>query len=217
MSHAVTEKSGYGAGAGDEPVLTYRDFQSFTANTGPYTTTAIAIGEENGDRLCIALILWGANIALSSVTIGGVSADVKVTVGPSGNASMAIAQAIVPTGTDAQVVATFAGTANRCGIALWTATGLENLDPTDTDGTQNSTNGSKSLTLDIRGGGICIAGGDKIGNTGAVAWTGATQRFNSTIESVDKMTGADFEQGDTDGTVAVSMNFIFGIIAATWR
>lgn len=110
------------------PVLTYRDAAVSGSDTASYTFSGRAIGAAGSKRHVVVCVSGSrssgaaADAIPTSVTVGGVAAvKVKEAAGtpssvPTGSS---IWVALVPTGTAADVVATFANTNRRCGIVLF--------------------------------------------------------------------------------------------------
>jgi Putative Ig domain len=99
---------------------------SSTAGTASYTFAAQSIGAADSTRIVCVLFAHGINTAaITGVTIGGVSATqvsgaaTPLTSGMSTDAWYAA----IPTGTTADVVATFTGAQTRVAIAVYRAVG----------------------------------------------------------------------------------------------
>lgn len=170
---------------------TFRGSTPRTEDLSEYTFSDIDIGSSSNDRFVIVAAGNISNRALSSITINGVAADIVVQE-QSGNGETAIAIANVQSGTTATVVVTWAVATPRMGFAWWTAVGL-------TSGTAHDTGSSAADpgtdTLNTLAGGFII--GYMVSNAGGTfTWTGATERFDETIETNTVHTGAD---ATTDG------------------
>lgn len=152
-----------GAVAGPNPP----DF-SHTASTPDdsnllaYTFTAQAIGVAAANRRVFVSATSSAtsiNANISAVTIGGVAATIHAATANTGNTRngvVAIASAIVPSGTTADVVVTHTtdiGVLLGCHISVYRATGLTSGTPFDTATTDNAGN----LLIDIPVRGFVIA------------------------------------------------------------
>lgn len=128
-------------------------------NTTAYTFTAQAIGVAAIDRRIFVSATSSApsaNVGISAVTIGGISATIHAASNNTGNTRngiVAIASAIVPSGTTADVVVTHPLSALGCHISVYRATGLTSGTPTDTATADNAAN----LLLDIPVRGFVIA------------------------------------------------------------
>jgi hypothetical protein len=134
---------------------TYRDEQWITATAGAYSFTGLSFGAASAGRYMVACIGWTdftIGNALSSVTIGGVSATI---LGQSGvNLQMSICIAFVPTGTTGTVVANFTGSAARCNVHVYS------LDGPSTAGAYffgTSTANSPTATLNVPANSAVIA------------------------------------------------------------
>lgn len=152
-----------GAVAGPNPPdFRFTDNGVDDSNLLAYTFTARAIGAADiGRRIFVAATssATSINAHVSAVTIGGVSATIHAEAGNTGNTRngvVAIASAIVPSGTTADVVVTHTadlGVLLGCHISVYRATGLVSGTPFDTATTDNAGN----LLLDIPVRGFVIA------------------------------------------------------------
>jgi hypothetical protein len=91
-------------------------------NSTSHTFSGVNIGAADTKRIVMVLLgalgQSGGNTVVSSVTIGGVAATLTP-AGSSGKCTVACAYAVVPTGTTANVVVNFTGTASQCFIATY--------------------------------------------------------------------------------------------------
>ena len=88
-----------------------------------YTFSSVSLGAATATREIFVLVGWnqGANQALTSATIGGVSATI---VGQANNSTVvgcALIRAAVPTGATGDVAVNFAGNVNSCGVGVYRA------------------------------------------------------------------------------------------------
>lgn len=189
-------------------VLTFQTSAVNSANLTTYTFSAQAIGTAAADRYVIVGISYGNNSAtVSSVTIGGVSATSIVvaagTAGGWGTIGAAIFIANVPTGTTADVVVTLSAGQNRCGIGVWSATGMSGTTASATNSSSASP-GSASITIPTGGFGIAVA---SIAENSAplVSWTNATERYDSDVEAGSFVqSGADTS---SSGSVTITATY----------
>lgn len=135
------------------------------ANLTNYTSDARAIGAASATREVYALIVsYNINVGrtLTSVTIGGVSADIhaQTTSGADGNSVVvAIASANVPTGTTATVEAFFSGQMNTFACAVIAIDSLISRTPVDTatNVTDETTTVNTGAVFEMPGGGYAMA------------------------------------------------------------
>jgi len=211
----LTPLIGFGAGgAGLE--LIFRSSAVSGANNATYTFSAMAIGAAAADRLVIAVVASHdsadtAGEAPTSVTIGGVTATLHVhAVGTGTNeGSVTICSAIVPTGTTADVVATWAAARVRAGAGLYTLANYAGATPVATN--QNTaTVDSTTIAIDL------TVAFDQIGVVGAtsrsatastVTWTNAAEDFDVAMEaSESSISGAHVAAGSGAVTVTATMS-----------
>lgn len=128
-------------------------------NTTAYTFTAQAIGAADiGRRVFVSATSSASslNSGISAITIGGIAATIHAATNNTGNTRngvVAIASAIVPTGTTADVIVTHPLSVLGCHISVYRATGLVSGTPTDTATSDNAGN----LLIDIPVRGFVIA------------------------------------------------------------
>ncbi len=128
-------------------------------NTTVYGFTAQAIGAADiGRRVFVSATSSAttANSGISAVTIGGIAATIHAATNNTGNTRngvVAIASAIVPTGTTADVVVTHPLPVLGCHISVYRASGLVSGTPFDTATSDNAAN----LLIDIPVRGFVIA------------------------------------------------------------
>ena len=133
--------------------ITFGSLQSASdgANATTYTFSSQNLGDADTDRHIIVGIstrdVGTTSQAISSVSIGGVSATIVVQQRNSATntcvAGLAIAK--VPTGTTGDIVVTFSEEVLRCGIGVWRAIGIS-ATATDT-GSSTSNNPSDSINI----------------------------------------------------------------------
>jgi hypothetical protein len=182
MTLMVNQLNGFGATAdtGAPKVLTYQTSAADDSNLTTYTFSAQAIGTAAADRY-VHVFGGGSNdtSAVSSVTIGGVTATInKTQTGTS--CTTFIATALVPTGTTADIVIVWGGAQVRCGIGVWSSTGLTSATALDTAGTTTDA-ATMTLTNSVSGG-FAIAGAWANLAT-SLTWTGSpspTEDFDAT-------------------------------------
>lgn len=153
--------------------LTYLQNATDNANSTTYTFSGQDIGSaDTTRRIVVAVALRGSGISdLPTCTVGGITATRHAVSSTASGQWLALFSVEVPTGTTADVYVAIAGTASRCGIAMYSVTGATSA-LTDTD--SRATAGA--LSLDVSAGGVCVAatyGYDTLSYTWS--WTGVTE------------------------------------------
>lgn len=169
-----------------------------------YTVTGASFGEEAFDRRII-VALGGANSTrtLTSVTIGGVTATINLQYTSSGdNNRVAVATALVPTGTSGNIVVTWSGSQTNLGIGWWRVTGLKSNNAFATVSNDVAT-GSPTLTLNTIPGGFVIYVFGASGSAGST-WGAATERFDLT--NTRSVSGADILCTTTSTSITPNLN-----------
>ena len=146
-----------------------------TSAQSSYTFSSQAIGTASSDRVVVVGTSGGsgATDAVSSMTIGGVSA-VKA-IGIVNNTGTEIWYATVPTGTTASVVVNWGGTKNRSGIGVWALTGVSGIGATNTSSSSTSTLTVSGNEKDI----VIVMWGGK--DHSSVSISGVTENFDRDI------------------------------------
>lgn len=133
-----------------------------TSDTNAYTFSTCDIGAASGTRLVavVALARDTNPVALSSATIGGSAADIRVSSSTSaGRAGAAIFARLVTTGTTADIVVTWDEAVTNCVIYVFRIVGYASAVPSDTF--VNSTavgSTSRVYSIDTVSGGAVIGG-----------------------------------------------------------
>ena len=160
--------------SGSPPLtLTYVDNQQNTVGSGA-THPGMNFGPANPKRYLIAAIgIVSSSSAITSVTIGGVTATQLVAVVSSfGSVRTAFFIAAVPTGTSGDVTVN-AGSGGVSSVALYSVVNLQSATPVATA----SNFGSSPLSMSLNGtnGGFILSSAYMSGSPGATAaWTGLT-------------------------------------------
>ncbi len=172
-----------------------------TTTATSHTFSAVAIGTAASDRLvavCAGNSGYGQTI--SSVTVGGVSASQEVAVYYT--SALDIWVAAVPTGTTADIVVTFTGSA-ECGISVWPIYGASG---TIYDTLSHSNANPLTGTIDCEAGGAIVAGCSGSGpDTLSWTWVGVTEDHDVEFSS-DGHSGASdtFTSAQTGLTVSAT-------------
>ena len=178
-----------------------------TSTTTAYTFSNQAIGTASADRVVIVTVAASRDTAvtpvMSSLTIGGVTATQAVWDISQINYPTGIFFATVPSGTTADVVATFSAAHNSCGIGVYTTTGVDSVYSTVSAS-------YSSATTDLTGVMHVPAGGYVVGVVNSVStsthvWTELTEDFDGIVDSDDAHSGASKAySASTDITVTVN-------------
>ncbi len=159
--------------AGGPPlILTYLGSQQNTSGDGS-THPGMNFGPANPKRYLIAAIAYSSLTAITSVTIGGVTATQLVAVVSSfQNARSAFFIAAVPTGTSGDVTVN-AGSGGVSSVALYSVINLQS--PTAVATTSSFGSSPLSMSLNGTNGGFILASAYMSGSPGVTAaWTGLT-------------------------------------------
>lgn len=208
LDFAATDR--YGDTPGGTEALTYiANYVDEGGAQNPVTWTGVNFGAEAADRYIIVGIgTRNDSRTISSVTIGGVTADILVQ-NQDGNTTAGIAIALVPTGVSGTVVVTLNGTADAHYLGVWSVTGLPTATPVDT-ATANGNGGdagAMSMNLNTADGGFVIvasanAGGGNGPEDPSTVSANLTLRYDgfstTPLASSGFAAGAD---GTTDGTL----------------
>jgi len=143
-------------------------------DSATYTFASQAIGTAYSDRLVVVGYAF-TNLtgqAITSVTIGGITATTIHSTGT--NTACGLAWANVPTGTTASIVITptSAGTV-RCGISVYVVRGLQSMTAFATNASAGGSDASRNTSLNIAAGGVVFA--VSASQAGATAWTNITE------------------------------------------
>lgn len=166
--------------------LTFLQATQDGTDTNVYTFASQNFGTASADRyiICTGAARTLAGTALSSITIGGVTATLNVNFVDSGVTCISfIGIAAVPSGTSGDVVLTFNGTMRRAGIGLYAVTNLTSTTPTDTGSSE--ANPLTAGGLDISAGGFGVAVGGTADTGASATWAGLTEDFDTAWAPAD--------------------------------
>ena len=167
--------------------ISYRANYSSTTDASSYTFASSDIGTAT-DRSLVVVAIHYRSSSISSVTIGGVTATQIRTVGAGLNTAIFSASGV--TGTTADVVVTLSGTASRCLVAVYALYNLRSTTPVDSDITFTLSGSSLSRTVDTQADGVIVAAASATGSGRTFTWTGATENYDTVIETADSYSGA---------------------------
>lgn len=154
-----------------------------TADLTTYTFASQNIGAPASDRLVIVAYSSansnGTGVGLTSVTIGGITATTAHSAGTNVNAGLA--WAVVPTGTTASIVLTFAIGQTSCKAAVYRLSGQQSSTAFDTDAPAGGASAARAVSIDVPAGGCVIASAGDAATS--MTWTGATEDQDSSVET----------------------------------
>jgi hypothetical protein len=188
------------------PSFSYRNAYGSASNLTTYTFSNSDIGDPSPDRYIVVYGSaytgsGGTTRSVSSVTIGGVTANLDYSSGAVALPTF-FAKALVPTGTTGNVVVTFSAGVVNCAIAVYAVYGLKSTTAVDSDaGTLAS---GASLTLDTEQGGM-IFGGCNLFSSTAGSVTGLTLDFDVTTDSGQKIYGGSAKTTANSTTVTFNL------------
>jgi hypothetical protein len=195
------------------PLLSYQTSTASTSDTTTYTFSTQAIGPAKSTRYVVVGVVSreGADTSARtlSVTVGGVAAAQAAFVSDTAVSGRNVAGfyiAAVPTGTTADVVATFSGGMDRCGIGVWALYDINSATPTDT---ATSVDTTQTLDVDILANGVAI--GVSFANSDPdFDWTGISERFEIVAEGDLQFSGADVTSVAGGAPVAITCTITGG-------
>lgn len=159
---------------GGLPSIVYCTQAGINGTSSSFVFAAQPISNPKPRRFVVVGIMVTSSLAISTVTIGGVTATPIVHHGTSGISYLW--GALVPTGTIANIVVTFTGsTTVVMGIGVWAVYSIRSLFPF---AVVESSSSPANLSLNVPAHGVVIAmaGNEFIGGT--YTWTGATADFS---------------------------------------
>ena len=180
-------------------------------NNEPDTTTytqTLSIGTAREDRYIIVSLgaasgYSGDDLALSSLTIDGISATIyEINGGTASNTQSCalVAIAPIPTGTTAEFIFTFNRTVSNFACTVYDVKNLLSATPSDT---ASGTGADPSTTIDCPAGGVIFAALGVRGNAGTITWTGVTGDYDA-----PGMTSAVFETAKNETATALSAHTV---------
>jgi hypothetical protein len=203
------------------PALEYRTNLATTFAASSFTFTSVAIGPPSPTRLVVVTIsgALGDFFGFGSATIGGVSATVVTSaygVAGSANINCVMVQAVVPTGTTANVVVNWNRSIARCAIGVWTIDGVvSNTAVTSASGTGNSSTVDLSMNVQPND---AVIGGSLSFNNQPTTWVGLGEDFDIAF-STSRHSGASgvMLTAQSPRTISATSTQLFASVAAVWR
>lgn len=203
-------------GGGNAASVSYRAIYSSTTDASTYTFTSSDIGTAT-DRSAIVVAVHTAGNAPSSVTVGGTSATQINTVGSTVITSLWRVSGV--SGTTATIVVNTSGTATRCLIGVYALYNLRSTTPIDNATTFALSGSSRTLTLNTIVNGVIIGCASTSASPRSFNWTGATENYDTSIESANVNSGASaVTTSNTTTTVSfttLSTGLVYAL--ASWR
>lgn len=168
-----------------------------TSSSTNYSFSTQAIGTAASDRRVIVGVSGtggvGSNPAVSSVTVGGISATLLKRQQGSNAQSAELWIADVPTGTTATIAVNWSTLMSRMGLGVWSCVGLTSDTPIATGGLGGASGFSTSNTginISASPDGFAVAYAYNNGST-SLTWTNVSSRFLEVIASPRTHSGAD--------------------------
>ncbi len=201
--------------------LTYRSLNKSITAGASRTFSSIAIGSASSSRVVACYIAGYSSTArtVSSVSIGGVTATIH-TARNSGYFP-AIASAVVPSGTTADIVVGLTGSSSALWVAVYTIVGLNSTTPLSSGNNGVAASGSQSVVLTTAAGGVAIAGLNvNVATPTGSYWTagGIVNDYSENADSSSVSTqGGKVSTSGTSLTITANTAYPAAIAAAAWR
>lgn len=189
--------------------------------SNPHTFTAEPIGTAASDRFVVVEVDHRTNGAspsggVTAMTIGGISAallsdGVHSASIVSGRNAASMWGALVPSGTTANIVITFAEAQAQIGIGVWALTGAGTSPvPSDVD----TANANNIAALTVPASGAAIIGAHN-GSGNSITFTNATGRYNASVGGgAIRSAGADTTTAGTNTITATNGSQVVGVAFA---
>lgn len=202
----INQLNGFGVDAPKVPSIAFAGSAVNVNNLTTYTFSGAALGDAAADRTLVILAVGrtAANQTVASVTVGGSSATV-ITQPAASIQPASLWYIDYPAGTTADIVVTYSGAGNNCGIGVWALYGLNSAVPVDSQSTINDTT---AMLLDVPANGIAIAGSVILQSASTSTPSNLTEQFDLAIEAANNtyFTGG-FYQSQTDAEANRSVSF----------
>lgn len=183
----TTHLIGFGGSVPDIPVATrsYRTSLTTTSFVSPQTYLSVDIGTAADSRRVLVGIfnrgVGAGSSAITSVTIGGVTASILETASASADDKMWTFIAKVPTGTTANIVVTGSGLGGATAVMVYALYNLVFDDPTDTD--KQTLVDPSSVNVDAYAGGVIVGFFYTVPQSTTVTWTNVTEDVDTVFDS----------------------------------
>lgn len=205
---------GMPSGTVPDATITYRTQTSSASGLTTYTFVAVDIGTASADRVVLVAAHCRADTAtaMTSVTIGGVSAPIQVQrtgVNITGIASLGVAA-----GTTATIEVIYNNACFRAGIGTWATTGLLSATATFTG---SSIVDPGAVSSNISAGGVAVGAGVDSTTAANCTWTNLTENYDVTIGGASNtQTGASAAFATTQTGLSIQCDwatFDNGVVA----
>lgn len=210
---AASVKTWNGITATATPVSgSYRSTGTDTGSGTSFTFSGKDIGTAASNRKVVVAVAYNSAPAISSMTIGGVSATVVGT-----STKCEIWQANVPTGTTGDVVITFSGTNQRVGIGVWAVYAAASAASQVSTSTANPPSVTSHV---IPTNGCCIAVAAIQDDSNTYTWSNLTEDYDAVISGGnDTHSGASTFSGYGTYTITATVSSggnARGMVCASW-
>lgn len=213
---AIAFAPGFRRPANSPATLAFQGSTNYPSDGQTVTFTAVAIGAAASNRyVFVSIPYYNGTLnsySIASVTIGGVLATIHTQpfqTAANSYGGVALVSALVPTGTTADIVITWAASGAsfyRPRIGVYRVTGLQSNTPfaivTDTQ-VVSSANMPHSKSINVTKGGIVIVAGYTNNNTHSLS--GLTQDFNVTPYGTSQFFGGSATVSAT-GTITATLS-----------
>ncbi|MGE0604992.1 MAG: hypothetical protein AB7O46_14530, partial [Xanthobacteraceae bacterium] len=192
----------------------FRNFYQDTSNLSTYTFSSADLGTPASNRYIIvgAIGVGGSASAISSVTVGGVSAALVIAGTLQFASPIELWIASVPTGATGNIVVVFNSSESACGIGVWAA---YLASPTAIDTGSGTTTFNDTLTSAAGGFAVAIS---MLNSAAGSTWTNITENYDNVVETSSQMSGASITTTGTSINVqrTPTASFNNATIAATF-
>jgi hypothetical protein len=191
-----------------------------------HTFTGASLGAAADDRIIAVVVSAyhspGGGPTVSSLTIGGVSANFRLRAVGSTRVTVELWTLAVPLGTTANIVVQWSVDSVRCGAGVFRIVGSDGEAPSDT--ATNTGTGNLSTTIDVVDNGALLAGvgATRGASSFSTTFAGVTESYDEVISGGVCQSGgcADLSTGESGRTVSATFNvapdFGAGLIVAAW-
>jgi hypothetical protein len=212
-------RAAFTRGGGAAASVSYRANYSSTTDASTYTFTASDIGTET-NRSAIVIAVHTTSNGPSSVTVGGTGATQINTTGATLITSLWRVSGV--SGTTADIVVNIGGgNATRCLIGVYALYNLRSSTPVDNSTTSTLSGTSLTRTISTVVDGVIIGAASANASGRTYTWTGATENYDTVIETASSFSGAsNTTTSNTTTTVSFtiaggSAGITYGV--ASWR
>lgn len=198
--------------------ISYASTDSKSAPASPATFAGAVIGTAASNRYVIVALSGYRNGSgnVPTVTVGGTSIT-HVATADTATFEAYIYAGNIPSGTTADIVATYTAGWFNLNCSVWAAYGIASATAYDTDSDLTATT-TMTASIDIPAGGVAVAiHGNN--NAGVQTWTGLTENFDTTDVTSRQCTGAFLASATLQTALSVSVTNTAGdgvLLVASW-